>query len=386
LLLLIGVSPTLAACIGPAKMAVKRRGRKGGSGMTGIRRAVSAGSRLALGDNAVDYVGKTIGEECMKVAGWALALAWIALGASAALAQSYPQKPIRLVVGFAPGGSSDIAARAMQPHLEKRLGQPIVIDNRPGAGGVIGLDVVAKSAPDGYVIGIGAAGALVVNVSLREKMPFDPLTDFTPISGLAILPFILAAPLSFAPNSLQDVIALARSQPGGISIGHGGNGTAMHLTAQLLNHMAGVNITLVPYRGSGPVTQDVLAGHVQLGITDIPSSLSLIESKRIKVFAVSSADRVATLPDVPTFAESGLPGYESIGWFGFVAPAGTPTDVVARLNEAIVAALRDAGVQEQIRKIGAEPMPYSPEEFQKFIRREVDKWAKVVAESGIKAQ
>jgi len=323
----------------------------------------------------------------MKVAGWALALAWLALGASTgALAQSYPQKPIRLVVTFPPGGSSDIVARAMQPHLEKRLGQPIVIDNRPGAGGVIGLDVVAKSMPDGYVIGIGAAGALVVNVSLREKMPFDPLTDFTPISGLAITPFILAAPLSFAPNSLGDVIALAKSQPGSISIGHGGNGTAMHLTAQLLNHMAGANITLVPYRGSGPVTQDVLAGHVPLGITDIPSAISLIEAKRIKVFAVSSATRVTTLPDVPTFAESGLPGYESIGWFGFVAPAGTPADVVAKLNEAIVAALKDADVQEQIRKIGAEPMPYSPEEFQRFIRREVDKWAKVVAESGIKAQ
>ena len=321
--------------------------------------------------------------------GW-VALALVTLlgpGASpSVLAQAYPAKPIRLVVTFPPGGSSDIVARAMQPHLEKRLGQPVVIDNRPGAGGVIGLDVVAKSSPDGYVIGIGAAGALVVNVSLREKMPFDPLTDLTPISGLAITPFILAAPLSFPPNSLGDVIALAKSQPGNISIGHGGNGTAMHLTAQLLNHMAGVNITLVPYRGTGPVTQDVLAGHVQLGITDIPSSISLIEAKRIKVFAVSSANRVTTLPDVPTFSESGLPGYESIGWFGFVAPAGTPGDVIARLNAAIVAALKDTDVQEQIRKIGAEPMPYSPAEFGQFIRREIAKWAKVVAESGVKAQ
>src|SRR5262249_11096842 len=247
--------------------------------MTGIRRRDAGGGwpwRLAgptMPARRRAGVRQTVGEACMKVVGWALALAWLALGPSAgALAQSYPQKPIRLVVGFPPGGSSDIVARAMQPHLEKRLGQPIVIDNRPGAGGVIGLDAVAKSSPDGYVIGIGAAGALVVNVSLREKMPFDPVTDLRPISGLAMTPFILAALLSFAPNSLQDVIALARSQPNGISIAHGGNGTAMHLTAQLLNHMAGVNITLVPYRGSGPVTQDVLAGHVQLGITDIPSS------------------------------------------------------------------------------------------------------------------
>ena len=303
-----------------------------------------------------------------------------------AWAQSYPTKPIRLVVTFPPGGSSDIVARAMQPHLEKRLGQPIVIDNRPGAGGVIGLDAVAKSLPDGYLIGVGAAGALVVNVSLREKMPFDPLTDLAPISGLAITPFVLAAPLSFAPNSLAEVIALARERPRSISIGHGGNGTAMHLTAQLLNHMAGINLTLVPYRGTGPVTQDVLAGHVQLGITDIPSSISLIESKQIKIFAVSSANRVTTLPDVPTFAEAGLPGYESIGWFGFVAPAGTPPDAIARLNEAIVTALHSPDVQEQIRKIGAEPMPMTPAQFSDFMRSEISKWAKVVAASGVKGQ
>ena len=243
-----------------------------------------------------------------------------------ALAQAHPSKPIRLVVTFPPGGSSDIVARAMQPHLEKRLGQPIVIDNRPGAGGVIGLDTVAKSPADGYVIGLGAAGALVVNVSLREKMPFDPLTDLTPISGLAMTPFILAAPLSFAPNSLRDAIALAKDWPGGISIGHGGNGTAMHLTAQLLNHMAGVNITLVPYRGSGPVTQDVLAGHIQLGITDIPSSISLIEGKRIKVLGVSSANRVGTLPDVPTFSDPDCPATSrSAGSASWRRPARRPT-------------------------------------------------------------
>jgi tripartite-type tricarboxylate transporter receptor subunit TctC len=309
-----------------------------------------------------------------------------AMPSPGALAQPYPAKPIRLVVTFPPGGSSDIVARAMQPHLEKRLGQPIVIENRPGAGGVIGLEAVAKSPPDGYVIAVGAAGALVVNVSLREKMPFDPLTDLAPISGLAITPFVLAAPLSFAPNSLAEVIALAKQKPGGISIGHGGNGTAMHLTAQLLNHMAGINLTLVPYRGTGPVTQDVLAGHVQLGITDIPSSISLIESKQIKIFAVSSANRVTTLPDVPTFAEAGLPGYESIGWFGFVAPAGTPSEAIAKLNEAIVTALQSGDVQEQIRKIGAEPMPMSPAQFAGFLRSEISKWAKVVAESGVKAQ
>jgi tripartite-type tricarboxylate transporter receptor subunit TctC len=349
---------------------------------------------LALTFPAVDYeetaqrsVRDT--EMTMKLRLSAAVALMVSLGVGAsppARAQPYPAKPIRLVVTFPPGGSSDIVARTMQPRLEKRLGQPIVIDNRPGAGGVIGLDAVAKSPPDGYVIGVGAAGALVVNVSLREKMPFDPLTDLVPISGLAITPFILAAPLSFPPSSLAEVIAFAKDKPGSISIGHGGNGTAMHLTAQLLNHMAGVNLTLVPYRGTGPVTQDVLAGHVELGITDVPSSISLIEARRIKIFAVSSAQRVSTLPDVPTFAEAGLPGYESIGWFGFVAPAGTPADIIAKLNEAIVATLKDAEVVEQIRKIGAEPMPYDPVGFGLFIRSEIAKWAKVVAESGARGQ
>jgi tripartite-type tricarboxylate transporter receptor subunit TctC len=193
------------------------------------------------------------------------------LGAGAAGAQGYPTKPIRIIVTFPPGGSTDVVTRAMQPHLEKRLGQPVVIENRPGAGGVTGLDAVAKATPDGYTIGLGAAGALVVNVSMREKMPFDPLTDLMPISGLAQTPFVLAAPLSFEPQTLSEVIALARQKPGALSMGHGGNGTAMHLTGQLFNQMAGVNIQLVPYRGTGPVTQDVLAGHIQLGVTDLPS-------------------------------------------------------------------------------------------------------------------
>jgi tripartite-type tricarboxylate transporter receptor subunit TctC len=305
-----------------------------------------------------------------------------ALGTAAAAAQQYPAKPIRLVVTFPPGGSTDVMARAMQPHLEKRLGQPLVIDNRPGAGGVIGLDAVAKAAPDGYTIGVGAAGALVVNVSLREKMPFDPLTDLVPISGLAMTPFVLAGPQSFEPNSLAEVIALAKQKPGSLSIGHGGNGTAMHLTAQLFNQMAAVNTTLVPYRGTGPVTQDVLAGHVQLGITDLPSSGALIREKRIKAFGISSRQRIAAFGEVPTFAEQGLSGYESVGWFGFVTPAGTAPEIVAKLNDAIVSALQDPGVLEQIRKLGAEPMPYSPADFAAFIRAEIAKWAKVVEASG----
>ncbi len=298
-------------------------------------------------------------------------------------AETYPVRPIRLIVTFPPGGSTDTMARALQPSLEKTLGQPIIIDNRPGAGGAIGLDAVAKATPDGYIIGVGAAGALAVNVSLNEKLPYDPFKDLAPISGLAQTPFILAAPLSSSANSIADVIALAKQKPGSLSIGHGGNGTAMHLTAQLFNHMTGLDLTLVPYRGTGPVTQDVLAGHIPLGITDTPSSLAMIESKQIKALAVSSRQRFPALPDTPTFAEA-LPGYESIGWFGFVAPAGTPPEIVAKLNAAIVAALAEPAVAERIRVLGALPMPGTPEEFGRFIRSEYEKWAKVVAESGAK--
>jgi tripartite-type tricarboxylate transporter receptor subunit TctC len=301
-------------------------------------------------------------------------------------AQTYPSRPIRLIVTFPPGGSTDTMARAVQPSLEKSLGQPIVIENRGGAGGAIGVDAIVKSAPDGYVIGIAGLGALAVDVILNDKLPYDPFRDIAPISGLIQSPFILAAPLASSANSIGDVIALAKADPKSLSIGHGGNGTAMHLTAQLFNHMAGVELALVPYRGTGPVTQDVLAGHIPLGITDPPSAIAQIEAKRIKALAISSRTRFPALPDIPTFAESGLPGFESTGWFGFVAPARTPPEIIARLNAAVVAALADPAVLERIRVLGAEPMPRTPEEFSRFIRSEYEKWAKVAAESGAKGR
>jgi tripartite-type tricarboxylate transporter receptor subunit TctC len=325
----------------------------------------------------------------MKILGWAAAAALcvaLQVGAALAAADAYPTRPIRLYISFPPGGSADVVARALQPHMEKRLGQPVVIENRPGGGGVIGVDAVAKAAPDGYVIGLGAAGALAINVSLREKMPFDPLTDLTPVSLLAQIPFVLAAPASLPADSLADVIARAKANPDGLSIGHGGNGTAMHLTAQLFNQLAGIRTTLVPYRGSGPVAQDVVAGHIPLGVVDIPSVIALIEAGKVKALAVSTTGRIASLPNVPTFAEAGLAGYESVGWFGLVAPAGTPKEIVAKLGDAVLAGLNDRATQEQIRKVGAEPAATTPAEFVDFIKSEIAKWAKVVEQSGAKAQ
>jgi tripartite-type tricarboxylate transporter receptor subunit TctC len=304
------------------------------------------------------------------------------LSSATAQAQNYPNKPIRFIISFPPGGSADVVARGMQPHLERALGQPVVIDNRPGAGGVIGVDAVAKAPPDGYMIGLGAAGALAINVSLKQQMPYDPLTGLAPVTMLAHIPFLLVAPANSTTANVGEVVAQAKAKADAFSIGHGGNGTAMHLSAQLLNHMTGLNIPLVPYRGSGPVAQDVLAGHVPLGVVDIPSSISLIQAGQVKALAVSTTKRVPSLPQVPTFAESGLPGYESVGWFGLVAPAGTPPDVIAKINAAVVAALNDPTLQGQIRQVGAEPAPGTPAEFAGYIRSEIAKWAKVVEGTG----
>jgi tripartite-type tricarboxylate transporter receptor subunit TctC len=300
------------------------------------------------------------------------------VGASPAMS-AYPERPIRLLVSFPPGGSSDAMARIVQPGLERLLGQPIIIENRAGAGGMLAIDVVAKAAPDGYLIGLGGAGALGTNLALQERMPYDPRKDVVPVSGLAGSPFILAAAPSFQGTTLRDVIAQAKTHGDQLSIGHGGNGTLMHLTAEMFNQMAGTKLALVPYRGIAPVVSDLVGGHVALGIIDPPSGMSQIEAGQLKTIAVSSTRRFSRLPQIPTFAESGLPGFESNGWFGIVAPAATPADVITTLNTALVKVLSEPEVVERIRALGAEPMPMTPADYGAFIRTEIDKWLKVVA-------
>jgi tripartite-type tricarboxylate transporter receptor subunit TctC len=314
------------------------------------------------------------------------ALAALATWAGPAVAaDAYLSRPIHFIVSFPPGGSADVVVRALQPYLERDLGQPIVVDNRPGAGGVIGVDAVAKAAPDGYVVGLGAAGALAVNVSLQQSMPFDPRKDLAPITRLADIPFLLITSASSPIKSLRDAIELAKAKPDAVSVGHGGNGTAMHLSAQLFNQMAQVRTSPVPYRGSSPVANDVLAGHIPLGVVDVTSAIALVKAGQVRALAVTTARRIGSLPDVPTFAEAGLPGYESVGWFGIVAPAGTPPEIIAKLNKAIVAALNDPEIAERARTVGVEPASSTPEEFARFIGSETEKWAKVVATSGAKA-
>jgi tripartite-type tricarboxylate transporter receptor subunit TctC len=301
--------------------------------------------------------------------------------ASVGTAQTaWPERPIRVLISFPPGGSSDAVGRIVQPGLEKRLGQTLVMENRPGAAGMIAIDAVAKAAPDGYTIGLGGAGALGGNVALGEKMTYDPRRDIAPVTVLSASPFILAAAPSLKTASIAEVIALSKREK--IAIGHGGNGSLMHLTAEMFNQMAGIKLPLIPYRGMAPVVTDLTGGHVALGIVDPPSAVAAIEAGQIKAVAISSATRFPRLKNIPTFAEQGLPAFESIGWFGIVAPAKTPPAVVAKLNAALVAELKQPSVVERIRALGAEPMPQTPEEFAAFIVREVDRWTKVVAASG----
>lgn len=307
------------------------------------------------------------------------------LGAPAvAAAQSYPSRPITLIVTFPPGGSSDIVARALEPKVSADLGQGIIIENRPGAGGNLGIGAVARAAPDGYTLGIAAAGVLAVNPHIKQSMPFDPIKDLTPVTLVAKTAFVLAAWPDGPAKSVAEVIAVAKSSPEKMAIGHGGNGTAMHLTAALFTQKAQVRIPFVAYRGTAPAANDLLGGHVPLAILDIPTSQQLILARKLLGLAVSSTTRVATLPEVPTMIESGLEGYESVGWFGLVAPAGTPADIVTRLNTVFTAALKDTAVAGRIASVGAEPTPSTPEAFGAYIRSESEKWGKVVAEAGVK--
>ncbi len=289
-----------------------------------------------------------------------------------------------MVVTFPPGGSADTVVRLLVPRLTDKLGQQVVVDNRPGAGGNIGLAVVAKAPADGYTVGVGAAGALAANASLYAQMPFDVAKDFRPVTMLAAIPFVVVGHPSVAARTQRELIALAKSQPGRLSMAHGGNGTAMHLTSQLLQQMADVKFTEVPYKGSGPAALDVLAGQVPLAVVDLPAALAHLRAGKLVAFAVTSPQRLPQLPDVPTVAEAGLPGYDSTGWFGLVAPAGTPDAAVERLNAEITAALNDASVVAAMRGQGVEPAPSTAAAFGDYIRAETAKWAGVIRTANIK--
>ncbi|AJG21057.1 Bug family tripartite tricarboxylate transporter substrate binding protein [Cupriavidus basilensis] len=309
--------------------------------------------------------------------------------APAQAADPYPNKPIRLVVPFPAGGTTDIMARAVAAELSKLQGWNVVVDNRPGAGGNIGTDMVAKAAPDGYTLLMGTVGTHGINQSLYGKLPFDPVKDFTPITEVASVPNVLVVNPAFAQqnriNSVTDLIAHARANPGKLNMASSGNGTSIHLAGELFKTQTRTFMVHFPYKGSGPALTDLAGGTMQLMFDNLPSSMALIKSGKLKALAVTSAKPSPALPGVPTVAEAArLPGFEASSWFGLLAPAGTPHEIVARVQQEVARALGTPAMREKMLAQGADPVGNTPEQFAAFIRAELTKWAKVVKDSGAK--
>jgi len=313
-----------------------------------------------------------------------IVLAGLALVAASAFAQ-YPNKPVTIVVGFEPGGGTDTTARIVQGPLGEQIGQQIVVENRAGAGGNIAVDYVAKQAPDGYTIVLANVGALAVNPHIL-KTPYDPLKDLLPISMAAEFANVLVVQPALGVDSVADYVKLARSKPGIITYASSGIGGAGHLAGELLRSVAKIDIVHVPYKGGGPAMQGFLGGQVASFFATPISSVSQIRAGKAKAVATTGSKRAALMPDVPTVAEAGYPGYEALNWYGFLAPRGTPREIIERLNKEIVKALAAPQVVSALHKTGTEPKSSTPEEFAAYIKREYDTWGKVVKEAGIKPQ
>ncbi len=312
-------------------------------------------------------------------------IAVASLAAATAFAQAYPNKTIRMVVPFPPGGGNDIIARLVAEKLTTRLGQTVIIDNKAGANGIVGLTAVMQAAPDGYTLGIAAAGPMAVNPSLYDKLPYHPVKDFMPITNMVIYPLLLVTHPSVPAKTMTELLALARAKPGTLFFASPGSGNSGHLAGELLNSLAKVKTVHVPYKGQGPATADLLAGQVQMLYSSIPSVLPMVKEGRLNALAIGSAKRLASLPNVPTIAESGVPGYEAYSWIGIVAPLKTPQDIITKLNREIVAILQQKDVEEDLLRQGAVPVGDTPEHFGQYIKDEMAKWGAVVKSANIKA-
>ncbi len=314
------------------------------------------------------------------------ALATAAVGAAipaGALAQAaYPSKPVTIVVPFAAGGTTDILARIIGQALTSELGQPVVVDNRAGAGGNIGGALAAKAPADGYTLFMGTVGTHAINASLYKKMPFDPVKDFAPLTRVANVPNLLVANPAQPYKSVKELIAYAKANPGKVNFGSSGNGSSIHLSGELFKSLAKVDMVHVPYKGSAPAVTDLLGNQIGIMFDNMPSAIQHVRSGKLVPIAVTTAKRSPELPNVPTIAEAGVPGYEATSWFGMFAPAGTPAPVLAKLNTALVKVLNQAEVKKKINEQGAETTSETPEQFAAFIKAESVKWGKVVQESG----
>lgn len=304
---------------------------------------------------------------------------------SFAHAQDFPTKPIKLIVPFPPGGPNDIIARVVASKMQELIGQPIVIDNRGGAGGVIGTDAVAKAEPDGYTIAITSAGALAISKSLQQKVPYDSLKDLKPVTLVAKVPELLVVANNVSASSMKELLALAKSKPGKLNFASTGPGSMPHLAGELFKISAGIDIVHVPYKGAAPAVNDIIGQQVEMVFLDIPVLLPQVQSGKVKPIAIGSRERVPSLPDVPTTGEVGLPQIEAENWYGMVVPAATPPAVVAKLHKAAVDALKTAEVKDKLSSQGAILVGNTPEEFATYIQSEIDKWGKVAKAANIKA-
>ena len=320
----------------------------------------------------------------MKAIALAVGIAALVGAAPTARALDYPAKPITLMIGFAPGGPSDVMARILTRKMEEILKQPFVIENRAGAGGGIAGAALARAAPDGYTLLLGTGSLLAINVSLYKNLGYDPEKDFEPISMIGTQTNVLYVHPSLPAGSLAELIAYAKAHPGQLSFGSGGNGTPAHLAGELLKIEAKIDITHVPFRGTGPALQAVIGGHVPMAFNPPPPLLPHIQSGAIRAVAITTLKRTAVLPDVPTIAESGFPGFEATTWHALVAPAGTPKDVIAALHHATAAAVADPAVHKALSDLGVDVVGGTPEELRATIKSEIPKWAAIVKASGAK--
>lgn len=303
--------------------------------------------------------------------------------ASATLAQNYPTRPIRIVVVSTPGGSVDTLARTVGPKLAARWGQQVLVDNRGGAGGAIAAELVAKAPPDGYTLLMGTIASLATNVSLYKSLPYDPVKDFAPITLVATQNLVLLVHPSVPARSVKELVALAKRQPGKLTFASAGNGVGGHLSGELFKELAKIDMLHIPYKGVQPAMIDVVGGQVTMTFASIASGMPQVASKRLLPLATTGAQRAPAAKELPTMAEAGVKGYESSTWYGLVAPANTPADIVSRLNAEVVAGLKSPDLSERLSREGMDPVGSSPAEFAKYIQSEIDKWRKVIRAAGI---
>ena len=313
-----------------------------------------------------------------------LAACLLAVAALPVIAQGWPAKPIRLIVPSPPGDGSDLMARAIGQKLSEALGQQVVVDNRPGAGGRLGTELAAKAPADGYTLIMGNAGSHAINSALYKDLPYDIERDFVPVTQVMRAPNVLVVNAALPVTSVKELIALFKANPGKYSYGSGGNGSSAHLSAELFKSMAGVNVVHVPYKGATPALTDLIAGQVVMFMGNLPPAIGHIKSGRVKALAVTTAQRSALVPDIPTVAESGLPGFETVAWFGIFAPTGTPPEIVQRLADETAKAVQRPDIREAIANLGGEPVGNAPAAFAAIVKSDLAKWRKVVSDANVR--